>query len=127
MSKAPCSIRQCEPDSSPNYYYFSLTIKLTISSVSTALPTLGRVFNDASIESWVGTSYLLTSTACQPLYGRISDIFGRKLVLLGSMLFFLIGSILCAVSQSMVMLIVFREYLFYLFVFPIYLTKCIKE
>ncbi|KAJ5606312.1 hypothetical protein N7510_009093 [Penicillium lagena] len=76
--------------------------------VSTALPTLGRVFNDASIESWVGTAYLLTSTSCQPLYGRLSDIFGRKIILLISMGFFLIGSILCAVSRSMTMLIVFR-------------------
>jgi MFS family permease len=78
-------------------------------SVSTALPTLGRVFHDASISSWVGTAYLLTSTACQPLYGRLSDIFGRKFVLLGSMGFFLVGSILCAISQSMIMLIVFRK------------------
>ena len=78
--------------------------------MSTALPTLGRVFNDASIESWVGTAYLLTSTACQPLYGRLSDIFGRKVVLLSSLGFFLIGSILSAVSTSMVMLIVFRAY-----------------
>ncbi|OJJ45121.1 hypothetical protein ASPZODRAFT_18031 [Penicilliopsis zonata CBS 506.65] len=76
--------------------------------VSTALPTLGRVFHSASIESWVGTAYLLTSTSCQPLYGRLSDIFGRKMVLLGSMAFFLLGSILCAVSQSMIMLIIFR-------------------
>ncbi|KAJ5223824.1 hypothetical protein N7468_008366 [Penicillium chermesinum] len=76
--------------------------------VSTALPTLGRVFNDASIESWVGTAYLLTSTACQPLYGRLSDIFGRKVILLTSMSIFLFGSILCAVSTSMIMLIVFR-------------------
>ncbi|KAH8669069.1 putative tetracycline efflux protein [Xylariales sp. PMI_506] len=76
--------------------------------VSTALPTLGRVFNDASISSWVGTAYLLTSTSCQPLYGRLSDIFGRKVVLLASMGFFLVGSILCAVSRSMIMLIVFR-------------------
>jgi MFS family permease len=76
--------------------------------VSTALPTLGRVFNDASVSSWVGTAYLLTSTACQPMYGRLSDIFGRKVILLASMAIFLLGSILCAVSQSMIMLIVFR-------------------
>ncbi|KAJ4389868.1 hypothetical protein N0V93_007340 [Gnomoniopsis smithogilvyi] len=76
--------------------------------VSTALPTLGRVFNDASTVSWVGTSYLLTSTAFQPLYGRLSDIFGRKVILLGCLSIFLVGSILCAVSQSMIMLIVFR-------------------
>lgn len=78
-------------------------------SVSTALPTLGRVFNDASTVSWVGTSYLLTSTAFQPLYGRLSDIFGRKVILLGCLSIFLVGSILCAISQSMIMLIVFRR------------------
>ncbi|KAE9369700.1 putative tetracycline efflux protein [Stipitochalara longipes BDJ] len=76
--------------------------------VATALPTLGRVFNDASISSWVGTAYLLSSTAFQPMYGRLSDIFGRKIILLASMGCFLLGSILCAVSQSMTMLIVFR-------------------
>lgn len=80
-------------------------------SVSTALPTLGRVFHDASVESWVGTAYLLTSTACQPLYGRLSDIFGRKIILLTSMVFFLFGSILSAVSTSMIMLIVFRKFI----------------
>lgn len=82
---------------------------LRYASVSTALPTLGRVFNNASIESWVGTAYLLTSTACQPLYGRLSDIFGRKIILLISLGIFLFGSILSAVSTSMIMLIVFRK------------------
>lgn len=86
---------------------------LTFYRVSTALPTLGRVFNDASTVSWVGTSYLLTSTAFQPLYGRLSDIFGRKNILLGCLSIFLVGSILCAVSQSMIMLIVFRKFFSY--------------
>ncbi|EIW72421.1 hypothetical protein TREMEDRAFT_26105 [Tremella mesenterica DSM 1558] len=76
--------------------------------VTTALPTLGRVFNRADITSWVGTAYLLTSTSMQPIYGRLSDIFGRKVVLLGSCAIFLIGSIACAVSNSMIQLIVFR-------------------
>ncbi|ORY34961.1 putative tetracycline efflux protein [Naematelia encephala] len=76
--------------------------------VSTALPTIGRVFNDASIAPWVGTAYLLTSTAFQPIYGRVSDIFGRKAVLLFCMSTFLLGSILCAVSQTMIMLIICR-------------------
>jgi MFS family permease len=43
------------------------------------------------------------------MYGRLSDIFGRKAILLGSMAFLLLGSILCAVSQSMTMLIIFGE------------------
>lgn len=78
------------------------------SSVATALPTLGSAFHDAGISSWVGTAYLLTSTACQPLYGRLSDIFGRKVILVGCLLLFLIGSILSGVSQNMIMLIVSR-------------------
>ncbi|WVF70528.1 hypothetical protein IAT40_005319 [Kwoniella sp. CBS 6097] len=76
--------------------------------VTTALPTLGKVFNRADISSWVGTSYLLTSTTAQPIYGRVSDIFGRKVTLLACLFIFLIGSLACALSQTMVQLIVFR-------------------
>ncbi|KAL1410653.1 hypothetical protein Q8F55_004672 [Vanrija albida] len=76
--------------------------------VTTALPTLGRVFNQASIASWVGTAYMLTSTALQPVYGRLSDIFGRKAVLLGSLTIFFLGSLACALARTMIQLIVFR-------------------
>jgi hypothetical protein len=55
-----------------------------------------------------GTSYLLTSTACQPLYGRLSDIFGRKAMLLFALGIFFVGSIACAVAQTLIQLIVFR-------------------
>lgn len=51
---------------------------------------------------------MLTSTALQPVYGRLSDIFGRKVVLLGSLVIFFIGSLACAVSKTMIELIVFR-------------------
>ncbi|ORX36039.1 major facilitator superfamily domain-containing protein [Kockovaella imperatae] len=76
--------------------------------VTTALPTLGRVFNRADISTWVGTAYLLTSTAMQPIYGRLSDIFGRKIILLSSIFVFFCGSLGAALSRSMIMLIVFR-------------------
>ncbi|WOO85275.1 Efflux pump dotC [Vanrija pseudolonga] len=76
--------------------------------VTTALPTLGRVFNQASIASWVGTAYMLTSTALQPVYGRLSDIFGRKSVLLGSLTIFFFGSLACALARTMIQLIIFR-------------------
>lgn len=76
--------------------------------VSTALPTLGRVFGRADISSWLGTAYLLTSTAMQPMYGRFSDIFGRKIVLLVALAIFFVGSLACALAQSMIQLIVFR-------------------
>lgn len=83
-------------------------------SITTALPTLGRVFNRADISPWVGTAYLLTSTvslnttlqdreaelqAMQPIYGRLSDIFGRKVVLLASLTIFWLGSLACALAQ----------------------------
>ncbi|WVQ85656.1 hypothetical protein IAT38_007822 [Cryptococcus sp. DSM 104549] len=76
--------------------------------VTTALPTLGKTFNRADISSWVGTAYLLTSTTAQPIYGRISDIFGRKFTLLGCLFIFLMGSLACSLAQTMVQLIVFR-------------------
>ncbi|WWC66326.1 uncharacterized protein I206_100227 [Kwoniella pini CBS 10737] len=76
--------------------------------VTTALPTLGKVFNRADISSWVGTAYLLTSTTAQPIYGRVSDIFGRKFTLLACLFIFLMGSLACALAQSMIQLIIFR-------------------
>ncbi|GFZ49265.1 hypothetical protein JCM24511_07384 [Saitozyma sp. JCM 24511] len=76
--------------------------------VTTAIPTIGKVFGHADISSWVGTAYLLTSTVMQPIYGRLSDIFGRKIVLLGSLTLFLVGSLACAVAQSMIQLVIFR-------------------
>lgn len=51
---------------------------------------------------------MLTSTALQPVYGRLSDILGRKVVLISSLAVFLIGSLACAVSQTMIQLIIFR-------------------
>ncbi|CAK7232653.1 hypothetical protein SCUCBS95973_008331 [Sporothrix curviconia] len=76
--------------------------------VATTIPVLGTVFQDAAIVPWVGTAYLLTSTACQPLYGRLSDIFGRKLVLVSSLFIFLVGSIISGVAVDLIMLIVAR-------------------
>ncbi|RKP14949.1 major facilitator superfamily domain-containing protein [Piptocephalis cylindrospora] len=76
--------------------------------VSTALPTIASQFNSLNDVSWVATSYLLTSTAFQPLYGKFSDIFGRKVMLLFAVSVFTLGSILCGAAQSMLMLIVCR-------------------
>ncbi|EJU04352.1 MFS general substrate transporter [Dacryopinax primogenitus] len=76
--------------------------------VSTAIPQIANDFNSGQQAEWVGTSYLVTSTVFQPIYGRVSDIFGRKFVLLFTLAVFLIGSILCAIAQSMIQLIAFR-------------------
>ncbi|KZT03957.1 MFS general substrate transporter [Laetiporus sulphureus 93-53] len=76
--------------------------------VATALPTISDVFNAGAVVSWVPSAYLLTSTAFQPLYGRFSDIFGRKASLCLAMSIFMLGSILAGFSRTIIQLIIFR-------------------
>jgi EmrB/QacA subfamily drug resistance transporter len=76
--------------------------------VSTALTTISRDFHRPDLYSWVVTSYLLTSTVTTPLYGKISDLFGRKRIFQFAIVVFLIGSILSGLSQNMYQLIAFR-------------------
>lgn len=76
--------------------------------VSTALTTISRDFRRIDLYSWVVTSYLLTSTASTPLYGKISDQFGRKRIFQSAIVIFLLGSALSGLSQNMYQLIIFR-------------------
>ncbi|ORX98559.1 MFS general substrate transporter [Basidiobolus meristosporus CBS 931.73] len=76
--------------------------------VATALPKIASDFGALNEVSWVATAYMLTATACQPLYGKFSDIFGRKVVFLFAIVIFEVGSALCGASQSMTMLIIAR-------------------
>jgi EmrB/QacA subfamily drug resistance transporter len=76
--------------------------------VATALPTIGRQFNDVSNLSWVITAYLLASTAVAPVFGTLSDIYGRRAMITVSLVLFTLGSILCAVAPNMTVLIVAR-------------------
>ncbi|MEI9803925.1 MAG: MFS transporter [Pseudolabrys sp.] len=76
--------------------------------VATALPTIGRHFGNLDDLSWVVTAYLLTGTASTPLYGKLSDIYGRRGVMLAAILIFVVGSIACAMAPSMTALIVAR-------------------
>ncbi|KAF7339759.1 hypothetical protein MSAN_02191400 [Mycena sanguinolenta] len=77
--------------------------------VSTSLPTIASELHITQNEySWVGIAYMLTQTAFQPLYGRISDLVGRKLVLFISMFIFSLGSLLCGVAKNITMLIAAR-------------------
>src|SRR5712671_6128281 len=73
--------------------------------VATALPTMGRYFNDFENLSWIVTSYLVTSTAVAPLYGKLSDIHGRRTVMLASIGIFAVGSAACAAAPGMLSLI----------------------
>jgi EmrB/QacA subfamily drug resistance transporter len=78
---------------------------LNQTSVATALPTMGRYFNDFENLPWIVTSYLLTSTAVAPLYGKLSDIHGRRTVMLASIGIFVAGSAACAAAPDMLLLI----------------------
>jgi EmrB/QacA subfamily drug resistance transporter len=76
--------------------------------VSTALPKIASDLHGLSKYSWVATAYLLTSAVSTPLYGKISDMFGRKKIFQIAISIFLIGSMLCGAAQSMNQLIFFR-------------------
>jgi EmrB/QacA subfamily drug resistance transporter len=76
--------------------------------VSTALPKIASDLNGLSKYSWVATAYLLTSAVSTPLYGKISDMFGRKKIFQIAISIFLIGSMLCGAAHSMNQLIFFR-------------------
>src|SRR3954464_15856799 len=76
--------------------------------VATALPTIGRQFNDVSNLSWVITSYLLASTAVAPVFGTLSDIYGRRATITVSLVLFTAGSILCAIAPNLTVLIIAR-------------------
>src|SRR5258705_5306886 len=76
--------------------------------VATALPTIGRDFGDFEYLSWVLLAYLLSSTVLSPLYGKLSDIHGRRAMMLLAIGFFLVGSIISAAAPNMAILIVGR-------------------
>src|SRR6201994_1126002 len=76
--------------------------------VSTALPTIVRDLGGLEHISWVVTAYLLAITVVAPLYGKLGDLYGRKLVLQAALLIFLAGSALCGAAQGMTELILFR-------------------
>ena len=76
--------------------------------VSTALPTIVGDLGGLEHISWVVTAYLLAITVVTPLYGKLGDLYGRKVVLQGALVLFLVGSALCGAAQGMTELIAFR-------------------
>jgi EmrB/QacA subfamily drug resistance transporter len=76
--------------------------------VSTALPTIVSELGGLEHLAWVVTVYLLAQTIVTPIYGKLGDLYGRKIVLQSAIVLFLIGSALCGLSQNMMQLIVFR-------------------
>lgn len=76
--------------------------------VSTALPIIVRDIGGLSHLSWIVTAYLLATTVVVPLYGKLGDLFGRRIVLQAAVIIFLIGSALCGMAQNLPELIAFR-------------------
>src|SRR5215216_6414224 len=76
--------------------------------VAIALPTIGRQFDDMSSLSWVVTAYLLSGTAVAPVFGTLSDIFGRRVMIIIALGVFIVASVLCALAPNLLTLIVAR-------------------
>ncbi|KAF5379537.1 hypothetical protein D9615_006544 [Tricholomella constricta] len=76
--------------------------------IAVSLPVMGSELNAGSQVSWFATAYFITSTACQMLYGRLSDIWSRKTVLFALMFIFFIGNLGSAFSKTFIQLVIFR-------------------
>ena len=85
-----------------------LLSSMEISIISTALPTIAGEFNAFESFAWVGTAYIATSAIGTPLLGKLSDLYGRRLIFQVTMGLFIGGSLLCGFAASMNQLIAFR-------------------
>ncbi|GFN27097.1 MFS transporter [Achromobacter denitrificans] len=77
--------------------------------ISTTLPRVAEALDGMALYAWVGTGYLLATAASILVFGRLGDMFGRKPLMLLSVLIIALGSIACGLSQTMTQLIVFRS------------------
>jgi EmrB/QacA subfamily drug resistance transporter len=96
-----------------NFVFLAIMLGMLLAAldqtiVATALPTIVADLGGAGHQSWVVTSYLLASTIITALAGRLGDLFGRKRVFQAAVTFFVVGSVLCGISQSMAMLVAAR-------------------
>lgn len=81
---------------------------LDVTIITTAIPTIAGEFKSSMGYTWIGSAYMLANAVSVPSWGKISDIWGRKPILLLAVAIFWVGSLLCAVSVSMGMLIAAR-------------------
>src|SRR5439155_21980052 len=81
-------------------------LDMTIMGVATK--TIADHLHGQTIQAWVTTAYLITSTISTPLYGKLSDIYGRKPFVLFAIGIFIVGSMLCGLSQNIYELAAFR-------------------
>jgi EmrB/QacA subfamily drug resistance transporter len=76
--------------------------------VATAMPTIVTQLGGLEYYSWVFSAYMLASTTTVPLFGKLSDLYGRRPIYAAAMVLFLLGSLLCGMAQSIQQLIIFR-------------------
>ncbi|MFD2168844.1 MDR family MFS transporter [Tumebacillus lipolyticus] len=81
---------------------------IDVSIVGTAMPTIIGTLGGLPLMSWVFSAFLLASTVTVPIYGKLSDLYGRKAIFMVSSIVLIIGSILCGLSETMVQLIIYR-------------------
>lgn len=91
---------------SPKTIFASVALVIALGSleksiVTTPLPIIGEELGAGQALTWVVTAYLLAATAVLPVYGKLSDIFGRVKMLNISVVLFLLGSVACAVAQDL--------------------------
>lgn len=85
---------------------FMASMEATV--VATAMPTIVGHLGGLAIYSWVFSAFMLASTTTVPIFGKLSDIYGRRPVYAAAMVIFLVGSLLCGLAQSMPQLIAYR-------------------
>ena len=85
-----------------------LMASMEISIIATALPTIAGEFNAFDRYAWVGTAYIAAAAIGTPVLGKLSDLYGRRMIFEVTMAMFIVGSLLCGLSQSMNQLIAAR-------------------
>src|SRR2546423_4699135 len=86
----------------------AFTAAIEVSIVATAMPQIVAKLGGFSLYSWVFAAFLLAQTVTTVLFGKLADIYGRKPVIIGGIVIFLIGSLLCGLAWSMPSMIAFR-------------------
>ncbi len=114
---ATASVEPASPYSRRDVLFTMLAVLLVMllgsldqSIVGTAMPRIIGDFHGLDRYTWVTTAYMLASTVMVPIYGKLSDLFGRKIIFLIGVVLFLAGSALCGAAQSMDQLIAFRAF-----------------
>jgi EmrB/QacA subfamily drug resistance transporter len=87
---------------------FMAATELTV--VSTAMPTVVGALGGVELYAWVFAAYVLSSTVGVPIFGKLADVYGRKPILLGGIVVFLLGSVACGRATSMTLLIALRAF-----------------